>query len=381
MKRSIFVILCCCLCSVIVSAQNSDAEIGVRLYNQESYSAALPHLQRAAKAGNIQSLFYLGEMYRLGLGTEKNSTASMNMYKRGADNGNAGCLYGLALLYYNGFGVPKNLETAFSYAKKAADMGFPQACTVVCRLYATGEGTSKDMEQAMAYGEKAFNLGDKTLASALGSEYYSGGNVPIDYSKALMYWTQPDVRYEPKIRMLTAVMLYEGRGTGPAIKQYPCNYEQRIHGNGVSGKTYIAEALTIVDELVKEGYDNARFLQKDWKREYDERITAANKVTVPQFTDKITRYIRSYNVPREMAYCGGRAQYKCIIRSNGQIDNVRTLVCSVAAKADFDRKFLANMPRFVPGTKGGEPTDMEAVFWIDWVPNRQIKIAQCYPIR
>ena len=38
------------------------------------------------------------------------------------------------------------------------------------------------------------------------------------------------------------------------------------------------------------------------------------------------------------------------------------------------------MPRFVPGTKGGEPIDMEAVFWIEWVPSRNIQMAQCHPI-
>lgn len=369
------------LLPVDISAQNSDAESGARLYNQENYSAALPHLQRAAKAGNIQSFFYLGQIYRLGLGTEKDFTAAMNMYKRGADKGNAGCLYGLALLYYDGSGVAKNLSTAFSYAKKAADMDYPAACCAVCIMYGSGLGTSKDMKQAVVYGEKAFELGDNSLSPQLGGTYYKGEGVPQDYSKALMYWTQTDIQYSPEIRLLTAIMLYEGRGTTSVIKSYPCRYGQRIHGNGITGKTYIAEALTIVDELVEEGFDEARSYQRTWKREYDEQITAANKVTAPQFTNKTTSYIRNYNVPREMAYCGGRAQYKCIIRSNGQVDNVRTLVCSVAAKADFDRKFLANMPRLIPGTKGGEPIDMEAVFWIDWVPNRQIKIAQCYPIR
>ena len=382
MKKIVFISICSLLSilPLIVNAQNSDAETGIRLYKQNSYASALPYLQRAAKAGNTQSFFYLGEMYRLGLGTEKNYTTAMNMYKRGADNSSAGCLYGLALLHYNGSGVTKNLSTAFSYAQKAADMNYPYACSAVSIMFASGEGTPKDMKQAIIYGEKAFNLGENSRCAWLGLVYYNGEDIPQDYSKALMYWTQTNVKYPPEIRLLTAIMLYEGRGTTSVIKQYPCHYEQHIHGNGLTGKTYIAEALTIADDLVKEGYDDARSFQRDWKHEYDERVTAANKVTAPQFTDKAANYIRRYNVPREMAYCGGRAQYKCIIRSNGQIDNVCTLICSVAAKADFDKNFLANMPRFVPGTKRGEPIDMEAVFWIEWVPSRNIQMAQCHPI-
>ena len=116
-----------------------------------------------------------------------------------------------------------------------------------------------------------------------------------------------------------------------------------------------------------------------WKYEYDEKITAANKVVAPQFTDEIRRYVGSYKVPREIAYAGGRAQYKCVIRSNGKVGNVQTLVSSVAAKASFDQTFLSNLPRFIPGTKGGQPVDMVVVFWLDWVPSRNLQMAQCSP--
>lgn len=381
MKRIVFISICSLLSmlSLIVNAQNSDAETGIRLFNQQSYTSALPYLQRAAKAGNTQSFFYLGQIFRSGLGTEKNFTSALNMFKRGADNGNAGCFMGLALLYYEGSGVTKDLTTALSYAKKAADMGYPNACSWLAFRYYKGDAVEKDMQQAVLYGEKAFNLGEKSCCSWLGLAYHQGEGVPQDYAKALMYWTQKGVKYQHPIRLVTAMMLHAGNGTTSTIQSYPCNYEQRIHGNGITGKTYLAEALTIVDQLVKEGYDEARTYQRDWKAEYNERIAAANKITYPQYTDKGVNYIQRFNVPREMAYCGGRAQYKCIIRSNGQVDNVQTINCSVAAKADFDKGFLANMPRFVPGTRGGEPIDMEAVFWIEWVPERAIKMAQCYP--
>ena len=62
------------------NGQNSDAERGIRLYEQKSYTSALPYLQRAAKAGNIEVLPYLGNMYLEGLGTTVNTTAAMNMF-------------------------------------------------------------------------------------------------------------------------------------------------------------------------------------------------------------------------------------------------------------------------------------------------------------
>lgn len=363
-----------------VYGQNSDAERGIRLYQQKSYTAALPLMQRAAKAGNIEVLPYLGTMFLEGLGTSKNTTAALNMYKRGAEHGNATCMYAISLMYAKGQGVAKDQAQAFAYAKKAADMNSPSACIAVSTYYATGDGTAKDIPQAVVYAEKGFSLGNKSLCGWLGAIYASGeGGISKDYTQALKYWTQTDAKYSPEIRLLTAQFLHDGIGTSSTIESYPCTYPQKIHGNGVDGKTYLAEALTIVDELVKQGYDKARTYQRDWKYEYDEKITAANKVVAPQFTDEIRRYVASYNVPREIAYAGGRAQYQCVIRSNGKVGNVQTLVSSVAAKASFDQTFLSNLPRFIPGTKGGQPVDMVVVFWLDWVPSRNLQMAQCSP--
>lgn len=381
-KKYLWVIICslALLCSFMGKAQNSDAEKGIRLYQQKSYTSALPYLQRAAKAGNIEVLPYLGNMFLEGLGTTPNTTAALNMYQRGADNGNSDCIYGLSLMYSQGKGVSKDLNKAFEYAKKAADMNNPKACSVTSLYYASGEGVNKDIQQAINYAEKGFSLGDKGRSSWLGLIYATGEGVPKDNAKALKYWTQTGIKYSPEIRLLTAQFLHAGIGTSDIIESYPCTYNQKIHEQGVDGKTYLAEALTIVDQLVKEGYDKARTYQRDWKFEYDEKITAANKVTAPQFTKEILQYISKYKVPREIAYAGGRAQYKCIIRSNGKVGNVRTWVSSVAAKASFDQTFLSNMPRFIPGTKGGTPIDMEVLFWIDWVPSRNVQMVECIPL-
>lgn len=242
-------------------------------------------MQRAAKAGNIEVLPYLGNMYLEGLGTTVNTTAAMNMFQRGAENGNATCIYGLSLMYKQGKGVQKDMNKAFEYAKKSADMSNPAACSATSKYYAAGEGTAKDIQQAVKYAETAFSLGNKSRCAWLGLVYAKGEGVSKDYSKALKYWTQAGVKYSPEIRLLTAQFLHDGIGTTNIIESYPCTYKQKIHGNGVSGKTYLAEALTIVDELVKDGYDEARPYQRDWKFEYDEKITAANKITAPQFTD------------------------------------------------------------------------------------------------
>lgn len=362
----------------LYATQNSDAETGISLFRSENYKAALPHLQRAAKAGNIQVLSYLGYMYEKGLGTTKNYTSAFNMYKRGADNGEAECIYRLGRLYANGLGVTANQVKAFTLFKQSAELNYAYAADRTSYCYRTGTGTDKNMPEAIRYAQKACELGYTAPCDWLGTLYFGGTDgVAQDYAKALYYWTRPNTDYLPSTRLLTALMLRTGRGTSQTIQSYPCAYKQRFHKNGIDGKTYIAEALTIVDQLVKEGYEDARQYQVEWKAEYDGLVTAANKVEAPKFTQEIARFVHAYDVPREMAYCGGRAQYRAVIRSNGQVDNIRTLVCSVAAKADFDQTFLSRLPRFIPGTKGGNPVDMEVTFWVDWVPERNLQMVQC----
>ena len=362
---------------VFHATQESDTEMGIRLFQSKNYKAALPHLQRAAKAGNIQVLFYLGYMYEKGLGTPKNYTSAFNMYKRGVNNGNAECMYGLGCLYANGLGVTASQNKAFALFKQSADQGFAYAASRTSYCLYMGTGTNKNTYEAIRYAQKAYDLGDTGQCEWLGLLYYNGEETTQDYEKALYYFTRPNTDYSQSTRLITALMLYMGQGTSPTIVSYPCAYKQRFHKNGINGKTYIAEALTIVDQLVKEGYEDARQYQMKWKSEYDRLITAANKVEAPKFTQEIAKFVQKYNVPREMAYCGGRAQYRAVIRSNGQVDHIRTLVCSVAAKADFDQTFLSRLPRFIPGTKGGNPVDMEVTFWVDWVPKRNLRIVQC----
>ena len=144
----------------LYATQNSDAETGISLFRSENYKAALPHLQRAAKAGNIQVLSYLGYMYEKGLGTTKNYTSAFNMYKRGANNGNAECIFRLGLLYENGMGVTANQAKAFTLFKQSADLNFAYAANQTSYCYRTGRGTDKNLSEAIRYAQKACDLGD-----------------------------------------------------------------------------------------------------------------------------------------------------------------------------------------------------------------------------
>ena len=47
-------------CAMAVFAQSYDEETGIRLYKNRQYEAAVPYLQKAAKAGSSKAQDFLG---------------------------------------------------------------------------------------------------------------------------------------------------------------------------------------------------------------------------------------------------------------------------------------------------------------------------------
>lgn len=70
---------------------------------------------------------YLGVMYQLGLGVEKDITKAVNYYKAATDKAYAPGQYNLGLLYYSGVGVKQNYEKAYNLFKKAAQQKHSKA--------------------------------------------------------------------------------------------------------------------------------------------------------------------------------------------------------------------------------------------------------------
>lgn len=88
---------------------------------QQDYVKALASYENANQKGSIDSLYYLGEMYRLGLGTPVNNAKAMGLLQETVkyDSGNYRALIRLAILYMNGDEETKDLEKAEELLKSA----------------------------------------------------------------------------------------------------------------------------------------------------------------------------------------------------------------------------------------------------------------------
>lgn len=136
------------LCTAVAMAQsNYDERTGLNLFNKESYSQALPYLQRAAKSGSLDALTCLGQMYERGLGVEKSSTIMLNMYNKAIQGGFVPAMMHLAEHYYHSSDVQKALELW----KQAADKGCNKALFFIGECYELGNGVKMDWDKADEY--------------------------------------------------------------------------------------------------------------------------------------------------------------------------------------------------------------------------------------
>ena len=74
---------------------------------------------KAAKQGNVEAMWWLGECYADLYGVRNNDRKAFLWYKRAAERGHEEAAWNLALFYQRGIGVKKNLDFAAEWYDKA----------------------------------------------------------------------------------------------------------------------------------------------------------------------------------------------------------------------------------------------------------------------
>jgi hypothetical protein len=127
----------------------SEAEwlAGKRYLDMKDFAKALPHLQKAADAGNADAMVGLGVLYENGQGVAQDYAKAREWYQKAADAGNADAMNNLGLLYQKGQGVTQDYAKAREWYQKAADAGDPIAMDNLGVLYRDGPGGAQDSKR------------------------------------------------------------------------------------------------------------------------------------------------------------------------------------------------------------------------------------------
>lgn len=154
------------------------------LYARGEMQAALPLLQRDARAGDDDAAVALGTLYLNGDGVERNPAMAAGWFGRAAEAGNAIAAYHMGNAYRLGLGMPADVPTAIRWYEVAAGNGHAEAAFTLSRLYRLGDGVRRDYSQALAWLERAIDDDFAPAMHDLGKLYHEGLGVARDLNRA-----------------------------------------------------------------------------------------------------------------------------------------------------------------------------------------------------
>lgn len=136
---------------------------------------------------NDDFFYKLGQMFKLGLGTNSDVTKAIEYFKRSAEMNNKNGLfeYGKALLI--GEHIPQDTDSAVKLLEKAVKLKNRNAKRFLALEYISGEHLEQDIEKGIALLTECADSGDVIACYRLGKIYLQGEIMPQNLDKAEKY--------------------------------------------------------------------------------------------------------------------------------------------------------------------------------------------------
>lgn len=135
----------------------AQRELGILYRPRPARRADAQHLlEQAARAGDTEAAFQLGELYRTAVaGVTPQPAAAWPWYRIAADKKHAQAALMLALLARNGEGVARDDAVAAHWLTVASELGEAHAMFLLSNAYHDGQGVPRDAAKARQMLEQA----------------------------------------------------------------------------------------------------------------------------------------------------------------------------------------------------------------------------------
>lgn len=178
---------------VIQAAWAASFEDAGAAYDRRDYATAFRLLRPLAEAGRDSAQYWIGGMYRNGMGVPPNREQALVWYRKAADQGHAYAQYHLGGIYEAMYAetIPTEphhalyLEQAASWWRKAAAQDVVPAQLALALMY---DIHTPDLRLAALWYQKAAERGNEIAQSRLAELYEDGKGVPKDYQQAY-FWS------------------------------------------------------------------------------------------------------------------------------------------------------------------------------------------------
>lgn len=139
------------------------------------------YMTLAAKGEFKIAQYYLGIMYKKGIGCKKNNEDAIMWFLKAAEQGYLDAQIEIAEQYYYGEMIEKNYEESFRWYFKAAENGSDEAKFYVGYMYYEGKGIKRDYKEAFYWLSKSNDLSANNI---LADMYFYGLECEQNYSEA-----------------------------------------------------------------------------------------------------------------------------------------------------------------------------------------------------
>lgn len=240
-------------------------------YERKDFVNALDMFEALSDKSDEAS-YYLANLYRMGLGTEKNYAKAKQLYENAIKKGNADAKAGLALMYVTGQGVNRDVQLGHKMLEDARYEGSIVAIENLGMMYESGIGVPKDLEKALKYYRSAEELGSESSTYNLGRIYYFGAGVEKNIN--LAYELLMKSKKKAESAYLLAMMNLKGEvGEKDTAKAYEllnyasdsgCSAAMVQFGlmliNGISCKKDELRGKKLIEKAAKKGNNKAKEL-------------------------------------------------------------------------------------------------------------------------
>jgi TPR repeat protein len=176
----------------LVAIYKNEGEMydaALKAYDEGDYTKAFSLFMASAERGYDLSQTYIGDMYRLGQGTERDEKKAIEWYRKAANQGQRSAQMQLGDMYRKGQGVSKDEREAFKWYRVAAEQHLYEYAQIkLGDMYRLGQGVEKDEKEAIHWYTLAAEQGNAEAQTQLGHIYRLGQGVKRDEDEAIKWY-------------------------------------------------------------------------------------------------------------------------------------------------------------------------------------------------
>jgi cell division septation protein DedD len=150
---------------VAATPAHANFQTGAEAYARGDYRTAIAEWEPYAQNDDPRALFNLGQMYRLGIGVDRDLAKAEQYYRRAAELGHVGAQANLGSMLYDR--NPPQGQEAVEFWRRAAAGGDPRCQFLVGVQYVSGDFVPRDDVQAYAWLSLAAKAGVNGAQEAL----------------------------------------------------------------------------------------------------------------------------------------------------------------------------------------------------------------------